>query len=174
MTGITLVKIGTMRSAITAMCRPMEITCVQPKFSSFDQMSFTRMGFTAKGSGACLGGAKNSLRRVPKPPKPAPQATASLLLTGRFAAGLELKKSPRLLSGPLPKEVCVKGASLRSRTLMGRSKKNCLRFDQKSLGARMAGRTNLGTAEEGTETAGCWPAGDTFCTIVLVGRKSMN
>jgi len=27
---------------------------LQPKFSSFDQMSFTLIGFTAKGRGACF------------------------------------------------------------------------------------------------------------------------
>src|SRR2546430_8574403 len=115
-------------------------------------MSFTLIGLTAKGKGACFGGEKNSLMRVPKPPKFDPHATASLLFTGPLAAGLDLKKSFRLSPTPVPKEVCVKGASLRSRTLTGRSMKNCLRLDQKLSGMRMAGASNLGTTEAGHAT----------------------
>src|SRR6266852_6060438 len=93
--GSTFVKIGMTSSAITATCKPIASTWLQPKFSSFDQISFTFTGFTAKGSGACFGGEKNSLMRVPKPPKFDPQATASLLFTGPLGVGLELKKSFR-------------------------------------------------------------------------------
>jgi len=110
-------------------------------------MSFTRIGFTAKGSGACFGGEKNSLMRVPKPPKFDPQATASLLFTGPLGAGRELKKSLRLSPTPVPNDVCVNGASLRSRTLTGRSVRNCFRLDQKLSGMRISGAANFGTAE---------------------------
>src|SRR6266850_256066 len=102
--GRTFVKIGMTSRAITATCRPMAITWLQPKFSSLDQMSFTFTGFTAKGKGGCFGGEKNSLMRVPKPPKFDPQATASLLFTGPLGAGRELKNSfrlpPRLVPEP--------------------------------------------------------------------------
>src|SRR2546429_124204 len=169
--GRTFVKIGMTSRAITATCRPTAITWLQPKFSSLDQMSLTFTGFTAKGKGACFGGEKNSLMRVPKPPKFDPQATASLLFTGPLAAGLELKKSFRLSPTPLPKEVCVKGASLRSRTLTGRSMRNCLRLDQKLSGMRMAGASNLGTAEAGTGTADSRPAADTFGLVISGDRR---
>src|SRR5713101_4536840 len=103
--GSTFVKIGMTSSAITATCKPIASTWLQPKFSSFDHISFTFTGFTAKGSGACFGGEKNSLMRVPKPPKFDPQATASLLFTGSLGAGPELKKSFRLSPTPVPKVV---------------------------------------------------------------------
>src|SRR4029077_11131064 len=102
-------KIGTRSKRMTAPCSPTAMAWLQPKFSSFDQISFTLIGFTANGNGACLGGEKNSLRRVPKPPKFAPQATASLLLTGPLGAGPELKKSLRLSPIPVPKDVLVNG-----------------------------------------------------------------
>src|SRR6267143_2939159 len=155
--GKTLVKIGITSSAITATCRPTASTWLQPKFSSFDQMSFTLMGFTAKGRGGCFGGEKKSLTRVPKPPKFDPQATASLLFTGPLGAGREVKKSLRLSPRPVPKDVCVKGASLRSCTLTGRSVRNCFRLDQKLSGIRISGLANLGTAEDGTGTVGAAP-----------------
>src|SRR5256885_16086008 len=137
-------------------------------------MSFTLIGLTAKGKGACFGGEKNSLMRVPKPPKFDPHATASLLFTGPLAAGLELKKSFRLSPTPLPKEVCVKGASLRSRTLTGRSMRNCLRLDQKLSGMRMSGRSNLGTAEAGTGNALPRPAAETFGFLFLGESRLMG
>src|SRR5215831_16511077 len=136
---------GTTSKAITAACASIASTWLEPKFSSFDQISFTLTALIPGGRGGCLGGEKNSLRRVPKVPYPAPQATANLLLTGRFPPGTERKDSARFPKKPLPKLVCVNGASLRSRTLMGRSVKNCLRLDQKSSGTRIAGRPNLGT-----------------------------
>src|ERR1700674_495523 len=147
-------KIGTNSSPMTTPCKPTASAWLVPKFSSFDQISFTFTGFTAKGSGACFGGEKNSRMRSPNPPKFAPQATASLLFTGPLGAGLELKKSLRLSPTPVPKVVCVNGASLRSRTLTGRSIRNCLRFDQKLSGMRISGLANLGTAEAGTGTEG--------------------
>src|SRR5262249_1704632 len=84
------------------------------------------------------------MMRVPKPPKFVPHATARRLLTCRLEDGPGLKNSPRLPRSPEPKEVCVKGASLRSRTLMGRSSRNCRRFDQKSSGTRILGLPNFG------------------------------
>src|SRR5437016_13101912 len=101
----TLVKIGMTSRGITATCSPTAITWLQPKFSCLYQISFTCTGFTAKGKGVCFGGEKNSLMRVPKPPKFDPQATASLLFTGPLGAGPELKKSFRLSPTPVPKEV---------------------------------------------------------------------
>src|SRR6266704_337190 len=172
--GRTFVKIGMTSRAITATCRPMAITWLQPKFSSLDQMSFTFTGFTAKGKGGCFGGEKNSLMRVPKPPKFDPQATASLLLIGPLGAGRELKNSFRLSPTPVPKEVWVKGAPLRSRTLMGRSVKNCFRLDQKLSGMRMSGASNFGTAEAGTGTARSRPAADTLGFVISGGRRLIN
>src|SRR2546427_6269161 len=99
-------------------------------------MSLTLMGLIPGGRGGCFGGEKKPLMRVPKPPKFAPQATVNLLLTGRFATGAGRRNSQRLLRSPAPNEVRVKGASLRSRTLMGRSVRNCFRLDQKSSGTR--------------------------------------
>src|SRR6266849_5359814 len=98
-------KMGTNSKPMAATCKPTASAWLVPKFSSFDQMSFTRIGFTAKGSGDCFGGEKNSLMRVPKPPKFDPQATASLLFTGPLGAGPELKKSFRLSPMPVPKDV---------------------------------------------------------------------
>src|SRR5216684_6300818 len=171
--GKTRVKIGiTSNPNSNAPCRPKAIACLQPNFSSFDQFSFTLIGFTAKGRGACLGGEKNSLMRVPNPPKFDPQATANLLFTGPFGAGPELKKSLRLSPTPAPNDVFVKGASARSRTLIGRSMKNCFRFDQKLSGIRISGLTNFGTAEEGTGIAGSEP--DTLGLVISGGRRLIN
>src|SRR5467141_3805438 len=172
--GRTRTKIGMTSRAITATCRPTASTWLQPKFSSFDQMSFTLMGFTAKGRGGCFGGEKKSLTRVPKPPKFDPQATASLLFTGPLGAGREVKNSFRLSPTPVPKDVWVKGAPLRSRTLMGRSVKNCLRLDQKLSGMRMSGASNFGTAEAGTGTARSRPAADTLGFVISGGRRLIN
>src|SRR6267378_3859449 len=173
-TGRTFQKIGTNINRISAACMPKAIAWLQPKFSSFDQISFTLIGFTANGSGACFCGEKNSLSRVPNPPKFEPQATASLLLTGPLAAGLELKKSLRLSPSPAPNVVRVKGASLRSRTFTGRSVRNCTRFDQKRSGMRISGRPNFGTAEAGTGTAGSEPFADTFPFVISGGKRLIN
>src|SRR6266478_3104631 len=171
--GKTRVKIGiTSNPNSNAPCRPKAIAWLQPNFSSFDQISFTLIGFTAKGRGACLGGEKNSLMRVPNPPKFDPQATANLLFTGPFGTGPELKKSLRLSPTPAPNDVFVKGASARSRTLIGRSMKNCFRFDQKLSGIRISGLTNFGTAEEGTGIAGSEP--DTLDLVISGGRRLIN
>src|SRR5216683_5009007 len=172
--GRTFVNIGMINSPIAAMCKPTASAWLVPKFSSFDQMSFTFIGRIPGGRGACFGGEKKSLMRVPKPPKFDPQATASLLFTGLFEAGLELKNSLRFSPTPVPKDVCVKGASLRSRTLIGRSTRNCLRFDQKLSGMRIAGLANFGTAEYGTGIAGPRPAEDTFGFVISGGRRLMK
>src|SRR5258708_18896390 len=147
--GRTLVKGGRVGRGVGGVGKPTASIWLVPKFSSFDQISFTLTGFTAKGSGACFGGEKNSLMRVPNPPKFDPHATASLLFTGPLETGPELKKSFRLSPSPMPNDVFVNGASARSRTFMGRSTRNCLRFDQKVSGMRISGLTNFGTAGEG-------------------------
>src|SRR6266478_6778733 len=171
--GKTFVQIGiTSNPNSNAPCKAKAIAWLQPNFSSFDQISFTLIGFTAKGRGACLGGEKNSLMRVPNPPKFDPQATANLLFTGPFGTGPELKKSLRLSPTPAPNDVFVKGASARSRTLIGRSMKNCFRFDQKLSGIRISGLTNFGTAEEGTAIAGSEP--DTLGLVISGGRRLIN
>src|SRR6266581_7568037 len=103
--GSTFQKIGTVSRAITATCKQTASAWLVPKFSSFDQMSFTFIGLIPGGSGACFGGEKKSLIRPPNPPKFAPQATASLLFTGLFEAGLDLKNSARLPPRPVPKDV---------------------------------------------------------------------
>src|SRR4029077_4902478 len=172
--GIMFVNIGITRSPIAAMCSPTAITWLQPKFSSFDQISFTLIGFKANGSGANFAGEKNSLMRVPNPPKFEPHATASLLLTGPLGVGPELKKSLRLSPTPVPNDVFVKGASARSRTLIGRSIKNCLRFDQKLSGIRMSGGSNFGTAEEGTAIGGSGVLGDKLPFVISGDRRLIN
>src|SRR5215831_6680466 len=136
---------GTTSKAITAACASIASTWLEPKFSSFDQISFTLTALIPGGRGGCFGGEKNSLMRVPNPPKFAPQLTANRLFTGRFPPGAERKDSARLPKKPAPKFVCVNGASLRSRILIGRSVRNCLRFDQKSSGTRIFGLPNFGT-----------------------------
>src|SRR5260370_16388630 len=150
--GSTLVINGMISSAIAAMCRPTASIWLLPKFSSFDQMSFTFIGLIPGGRGACFGGEKKSLSRPPNPPKFDPQATASLLFIGLFEAGPDLKNSARLPPRPVQKDVLVKGASLRSHTLTGRSTKNCLRFNQKLSGMRLADLANFRTAEGSPET----------------------
>src|SRR5229473_3918783 len=169
--GRTLVINGMISSAIAAMCRPTASIWLLPKFSSLDQMSFTFIGLIPGGRGACFGGEKKSLSRPPNPPKFDPQATASLLFTCRLDAGRGRKNSARLPAIPETKFVCVKGASLRSRTLTGRSVRNCFRFDQKLSGMRRSGFANFGTAEYGTGTAGARPAEDTLGFVIPGGRR---
>src|ERR1051325_10183271 len=143
--GSTCVKMGTVSRAITAACTTIASTWLVLKFSSLLQISFTLMGLMPGGRGGCFGGEKKPLMREPNPPKFVPQLTANLLLTRRFPPGVGRRDSARLPKKPAPKDVCVKGASLRSRTLMGRSVRNCLRLDQKSSGTRIFGLPNLGT-----------------------------
>src|SRR5712671_3861251 len=172
--GIIFVKIGITSSAMTAMCNPTAITWLQPKFSSFVQISFTFIALIPGGSGACFGGEKKSLIRSPNPPKFEPQATVSLLFTCPRYLRRGRRNSTRLPAIPEPKLVFVKGASARSRTLMGRSTRNCLRFDQKSSGMRMSGGSNFGTAEDGIGTAGPRPPADTLALVISGGRRLIN
>ena len=172
--GSTLVKIGITNRPIAAMCRTTASIWLVPKFSSFDQMSFTFTGRIPGGRGGCFGGEKKSLTRSPNPPKFAPHATASLLFTRPLDAGRRRKNSARLPATPDPKVVCVKGASLRSRTLTGRSVRNCFRFDQKLSGIRISGFVNFGTAVDGTGTAGPRPADDTLGFVISGGSRLIN
>src|SRR5215469_3644147 len=94
---VTRVRNGTMSRPMTSTWRLIEMIWVQPKFSSLDQMSLTRTGFTSKGSGACLVGENSSLRRVPKPPKPSTQPVPRRLLEGPLGTG-RLEKNSRTLS----------------------------------------------------------------------------
>src|SRR5580765_2442331 len=131
-----------------------EIACVQRKFSSFVQMSFTLIGLLVKFAGGSFAGKKASLMRDPNPPKLVPQETASRLFTGPFGTGRELKKSFRLSKTPAPNAAFTKGAPGRFVTFTGRSVRNCLRLDQKLSGISRAGAPNRGTAAAGTGTAG--------------------
>jgi hypothetical protein len=54
---------------------------------------------------------------------------------------------------------------------MGRSTRNCFRFDQKLSGMRISGLVNFGTAEEGTETTGSEPAPDTLAFVNSGGSR---
>src|SRR5262249_45849561 len=140
---------GTIRSVMINPCKAIASAWLGPKFWSLDQMSLTLMVLIPGGRGGCFGGERKSRMRVPKPSKFAPHATANRLLTWRLEEGPGLRNSPRFPRSPEPKEVCVNGASLRSRTLMGRSSRNCRRFDQKSSGTRILGLPNFGTYADG-------------------------
>src|SRR5258708_19918648 len=123
---------------INSTCSPTEIACVQPKFSSFDQISLTRTGFTSKGSGASLVGENSSFNRAPKPPNPSTQPVESLLLNCPLGARRPLKNSLRFPQNPLP--YCV-GSSVdftSPRTFTGRSNRNCFRLNQKLSRIRIA------------------------------------
>src|SRR5262249_8644514 len=135
--GSTLVKIGTTSSRKRSTpCAPTAMIWLQPKFSSLDQMSFTFTGLMPAGSGAALVGEKSSRRRVAKPPKLEPQATARRLFTGPFGTGVDAKYSLRLLPTPSPNSAGINGDLKSPRTLTGRSKRNCLRLDQKLCGIK--------------------------------------
>src|SRR5277367_789640 len=129
--------------------------CVHPKFSSFVQMSFTRTGLLVKFAGGSLVGKKTSLIREPNPPKFAPHDTANRLFTGPFGPGRELTKSLKLSTTPAPNAGFTKGAPARSCTFIGRSVRNCFRFDQKLSGISKAGAPNWGTADAGTGMTSC-------------------
>src|SRR5260370_35151117 len=121
--------------------------------------------------GPAWGVKKKPERRRPTPPKLAPHATSSLLFIRRLGDGPDLKNSQRLPPIPGPEDVCVKGASLRSRMLTGRSVRNCFRFDQKLSAMRISGRPNLGTALAGTGIAGAAPAVGTLGLFTERGRR---
>src|ERR1700757_182414 len=163
---------GVTNSATMPACTASAMAWVQPKFSSFDQMSFTLTALIPGGRGAGFGGLKKSLSRSPKPPKLPPQSTSKRLFTGRLEAGGAEKKNFRLSSIPVPKEFFVKGASARSTTLTGRSKRNCLKLDQKLSGIRMAGVPKSGNADEGTGTTSSGPV--RLGLLNSLGSRSIN
>src|SRR5689334_16937925 len=136
----------------------MEMTCVQPKFSSLVQISLTRTGFTSKGKGACLVGEKISLIREPNPPKPSTQPVERRLSDFPLGTGRLEKNSRTLFQKPSPYCEGMSVDFTSPRILTGRSNKNCLRFDQKLSGMSMGGRPKRGTP--GRE-------GDDFCPEVV-------
>src|ERR1700739_1918308 len=143
---VKLMMNGVTSSATTPACTANAMACVQPKSSSLDQMSLTLTGLIPGGSGAGFGGLKKSLKRSPKPPKLLPHSTSRRLFVGPLgAAGAEMKNF-KFSAIPEPKEFFVKGTSLRSTTFTGRSKRNCLRLDQKLSGIRIAGVPKSGSA----------------------------
>src|SRR5690242_4764207 len=119
-----------------------EMACVHRKFSSFVQISFTRMGLLVKFAGGSFAGKNSSLMRPPNPPKFVSQDTASRLLTGPFGTGRELKTSFKLSNTPPPNAGFTKGAPGRFATLTGFSVRNCLRLDQKLSGISRGGAPN--------------------------------
>src|SRR5207245_10120934 len=168
--GSTFQKIGTVSRAITATCKQTASAWLVPKCTCVDQWCFTLIGLIPGGNGACLGGEKKSRMRPPNPPKLAPHATSSLLFIRRLGDGPDLKNSQKLPPIPEPNDVCVKGASLRSRTLTGRAVRNCFRFDQKLSAMRISGLPKLGTALTGTGIAGAARAVGTSGVITERGR----
>src|SRR5260370_42059519 len=92
---------------ISNTCRPTEIPCVQPKFSSFVQISLTRTDFTSNGSGASFVGENSSLIRALKPPNPSTQPVESLLLNSPFGARRPLKNSLTFSQNPPPYSVGI-------------------------------------------------------------------
>src|SRR5207245_10706651 len=114
--GSTFQKIGTVSRAITATCKQTASAWLVPKFSSFDQMSFTLIGLIPGGNGACLGGEKKSRMRLPHLPKLATHATSSLLFIRRLGDGPDLKNSQKLQPIPELDDIYVKVASLPCRT----------------------------------------------------------
>src|SRR6266403_2639409 len=100
---------GTSISAMMPACTKIEITCVQPKFSSFDQISFTFTGLISNGNGATFGGKKKSLIRSPNPPKLVSHLLASCPLVEPFGTGLDLKNSPTFAQNPPPYSVGISG-----------------------------------------------------------------
>src|SRR5260370_38785997 len=98
------------------------------------------IGLMAGGRGAGLDGWKNSFRRSVKLPKLPPQSTSRRLLTIVLETAGAEKKKRRLSRMPEPKVFLVKGTSLRSVILTGRSVTNCFRLDQKVSGIHVHGR----------------------------------
>src|SRR5215470_12807546 len=101
---------------------------------------------------ATLVGEKNSRNCSKNPPKFPPQSTSRRLFTGRLPARGAEKKNPKFSQNPEPNEFFVKGTSLRSTILTGRSTRNCFRFDQKLFGIMRAGAWKSGTADAGRGT----------------------
>src|SRR5215470_6567213 len=117
---------------------------------------------------ATLVGEKNSRNCSKNPPKFPPQSTSRRLFTGRLAARGAAKKNRKFSPKPEPNEFLVKGTSLRSTILTGRSIRNCFRFDQKLFGISRAGAWKSGTACAGTGIASSRRESPGF--LVLVGR----
>src|SRR5208283_4552001 len=167
-----LIMNGVIRRATTPACTAKAIAWVQPKFSSLDQMSLTLTGLIPGGRGACFGGLKKSLMRSVNPPKFPPQSTSRRLFTTVLGAAGAEKKNFRLSPNPEPKEFLVKGASGRSITLTGRSKRNCFRLDQKLSAIRMSGVPKFGSAELGTGITSSGPL--RLGLLISSGRRLMN
>jgi len=115
---------------------------------------------------------KNSFSRSPKLPKLPPQSTSSLLLIAVFGAAGEARKKLRFSRNPEPNFTFPNGASARSLILMGRSKRNCFRLDQKLSAIRMAGVPNCGSAEFGTGIASSGPV--RFGFLISSGRRLIS
>src|SRR5258708_12313704 len=109
---------------------PMETTCVQPKFSSFVQISFTLTGLLVTRSGGNFAGKKTSLMRSPNPPKFVPQLTASRLFTGPFGMGRELKNSLKFSKNPPPYDPGITGDRKFPLIFTGRPVRNSFTFHQ--------------------------------------------
>src|ERR1700685_3906366 len=159
---------GTTSSAIITICALNAMICVQPKFSSFVQMSLTLTGWIPGGRGGFFVGEKNSLRRYPNPPKFVPQFTANRLFIGPFGTGFDLKKSFRFSLNPPPYSFGIKVECTFGLTLIGFSVRNCLRFDQNPSVTTCCGVLNLGTAEAGTGRAS-WTEGSVTSGLFIPG-----
>src|SRR5437016_11574590 len=153
------IKKGTTINPISATCRPTERICVQPKFSSLVQISFTFIGFISNGSGAILVGENSSFNREPNPPNPSTQPFASLLFIGPLGTGRLLKNSLTLSQKPPPYCVGIKSDFTSPRILTGRSNRNCFRLDQKLSGISIGGRPKFGTADDCAFEPGSSPSG---------------
>src|SRR6266481_123525 len=163
-----LVRNGTIKSA---MITARAMACVQPKFSSLDQISFTWTGLIPAGITARVG-EKNSFNCPMKPPKLPPQSTSRRLLIGLLRTLGPERKNFRFSPRPEPKVFLVKGTSLRSMILTGRSRRNCFRLDQKSSGIRWAGVPKSGSALLGTGIISSGP--ERFGLLSSFGRRFMK
>src|SRR5271165_2689010 len=148
---------GRTSRAINPACKPMEIVCVQPKFSSFDQISFTLIGVIPGGSAAGLLGEKNSFKRSVKLPKLPPQSTSNFLLIGALRTFGACRKKFRFSRSPAPNDLRANGPSVCSPILTGRSNRNCFKLDQMLSGIRCSGVVNSGRAEVGIGTTSSGP-----------------
>src|ERR1700675_3557880 len=166
--GSMLVMNGTIKSAMITAWAARAIAWVQPKFSSLDQISFTWTGLIPAGITARVG-EKNSFNCSTKPPKLPPQSTSSRLSTGVLRTLGPERKNFRFSRRPEPKEFLVKGTSVRSMILTGRSRRNCFRLDQKSSGIRCAGVPKSGSALLGTGITSSGP--ERFGLLSSFGRR---
>ncbi len=169
--GSMLVRNGTISNAIIPAWTARAIAWVQPKFSSLDQISFTGTGLIPAGITARVG-EKNSFNCPMKPPKLPPQSTSRRLFMGPLRAFGADRKNLRFSPRPEPKAFLVKGTSLRSMILTGRSRRNCFRLDQKSSGIRWAGVPKSGSALFGTGIISSGP--ERFGLLSSFGRRFMK